>query len=96
MYTIMDGTEQQRNKVVNYVPVKGLCNDRSPLDTARNICVVFDGNFSFHCLFLQSIQQIIAKQYQLMQSVVNLNISIHSYTLLTKQTHLNAGIHKSV
>ena len=45
---IIIGTKQQRNKIVDYFPIKILGNDTSPLDTVRNLGVVFDSNFSFH------------------------------------------------
>ena len=41
-------TKQQRNKIIDYFPVKILGNDTSPSDTIRNLGVVFDSNFSFH------------------------------------------------
>ena len=45
---IIIGTKQQRNKIVDYFPVKIFGNDTSPSDTVRNLGVVFDSNFSFH------------------------------------------------
>ena len=55
---IIIGTKQQRNKIVDYVPVKILGNNISPSDTVWNLGVVFDSNFSFQqyisqvCMFL--------------------------------------------
>jgi len=37
---IIIGAKQQRNKIVDYLPVKILDNDTSPSDTVRNVGVV--------------------------------------------------------
>ena len=37
---IITGINQQRNKIVDYFPVKILGNETSPSDTIRNVCVV--------------------------------------------------------
>jgi len=45
---IIIGIKQQRNKIVDYSPVKLRGNDASPSDTVRNLGVVFDSDFGFH------------------------------------------------
>ena len=45
---IIVGIEQQRDKIVDYFPVKILVNDTSPSDTVRNLGVVFESHFGFH------------------------------------------------
>ena len=46
-YLIIIGTMQQRNRVVNHVPVKLLGNDISPSCTVPNLGVVFNSKFNF-------------------------------------------------
>ena len=50
---IIIGTKQQRNKIVDYFPIKILGNDTSLSDTVWNLGVVFDSDFSFHQYILQ-------------------------------------------
>ena len=45
---IIIGIKQQRHKLSNHFPVKLLDNDICPSDSVRNLCVVFDSDFSFH------------------------------------------------
>ena len=44
---IIIGTKQQRHKLCNHFPVKLLDNDISPSDGVRDLCVIFDSDFSF-------------------------------------------------
>ena len=46
-YLIINGTKQQRNRVINHFPVKLLGSDTFPSDTLRNLCVVFNSDFNF-------------------------------------------------
>ena len=51
---IITGTMQQRNRVINHVPVKVIGSDTFPPDTVCNVGVVFDSDFNFR----QHISQI--------------------------------------
>ena len=44
---IIIGTKQQRNRFISHFPVKLLGSDTFPLDTVRNIGVVFDSDLNF-------------------------------------------------
>ena len=47
-YMIINGINQQGNKIVDYFPVKMIGNDTPYSDTVRNLGVVFDSRFSVH------------------------------------------------
>ena len=46
-YLIIIGNKQQRNRVISHFPVNLLGSDTFPLDTVRNLSVVFDKEFNF-------------------------------------------------
>ena len=78
---IITGTKQQRNKTVDYFPVKILGNDTSPSQTVQNLGVVFDRTFQKYAnhvsiIYVISVESgifclyLLLKQYQLLWFIV--------------------------
>ena len=106
---IITGTKQQRNKTVDYFPVKILGNDTSPSDTVRNLGVVFDSNCSFpqvcksrfyHIRDFRRIRRHLSLSSAKPVSVALINSRLDYYNSfinnLAKKTYLNSNVYRIV